>query len=103
MPPFAGNGVGPGQQAAVNDYAAAHAGAENHPEYTGGPRACAIAGLGQGKTVGVIGQANGALQTLLKVAGKVLADQAGGVGVLNASVIGRARAGDADAHTALHA
>ena len=97
--PFAGDGVGAGQQLAVDDDAAADAGAEDHAEHHPGADARAVDGFGQGKAVGIVGDAHLARQQLLQVLPERPADQTGRVGVLDQAAHARFRTGDADADT----
>ena len=62
VPPLAGDPVGAGQYPAIDDNAAADAGAEDHAEHGLHPRAGAIGRLGQGEAVGVVGKSHFALQ-----------------------------------------
>ena len=83
MPPLASNRVGAGQNPAIDDNAAADAGAENDAEDAGRSGGSAIDGFGKSETVGIVGQPHFALQHGLQVAAQGLADQAGRVGVLD--------------------
>jgi hypothetical protein len=94
--PFTGDGIGAAQGPAVDHDAAADAGAEDHAEHHGGTGTGAIDGFRQGKAVGVVGEAHFALQYGLQVALQRLADQAGGIGILDQA--GDARLGARDTH-----
>jgi hypothetical protein len=100
MPPFAGNAVGASENALPDGDAAADASAENHAEDHFCPLAGAVDGFRKGKAVGVVGQANIALQQRLQILAQPLADQAGRVGVLDPPVNGRFGAGRPDADAA---
>ena len=85
---------------AANDDAAADAGAEDDPENDLGAVPGAIDGFGKGKAVGIVGQADFALQQSFEVGAQRAADQAGRVGVLDPPVRQRFGAGNADADRA---
>jgi len=100
VPPFAGNGIGADQHLLADYDAAADTGAENDAEHGLGVAAAAVDGFRQGKAVGVVGQSHLALEQGLQVAAQGLADQAGGVGVLDAPADRGNGAGDANAQGA---
>ena len=97
MAPFAGHGVQPGDGPAVQGDAAADAGAQDHPEHHGGALGGAVGGFGQGKTVGVVGQAHGPAQGGFQVPVERMADQPGRIGILDQAGGRGEGAGDADA------
>ena len=98
--PFAGNRIGPDEHPAVDHDATTDTGAENDAEHHAGIAAGTIDSFRQRKTVGVIGQANVALEQCLQVAAQGFADQAGRVRILDQSVAQRLGAWNADAHGA---
>jgi len=81
--PFACDGVGAVQHAAMRHNAAAHASAEDHAEHDIRAGRGAIGGLGQGKAVGVVGKANFPAQSGLHVLLERPADEAGGIAVFH--------------------
>lgn len=83
MAPFAGNAIGSVQHLAINDDTAAYAGTENNAEDTVFASRRTVAGFGQRKAVGVVGQPHFALEQCLQVAFQRLADQAGRIGILD--------------------
>ncbi len=83
VPPFAGDGVGASHQLPVHDDAATDAGAENDPEDNFGAPAGAVGRLGEGKAVGIVGEADLALEQRFQIVAQRPADQAGRIGVLD--------------------
>jgi hypothetical protein len=100
MAPFAGNAVGPAQELAADDDAAPDAGPQDDPEDDGRAGARPIRRLGDGKAIGIIGQAQrpaeGARQILVEGA----AVEPGGIGVLDQAGRGRDRSRHADSDEA---
>ena len=68
MPPLAGNAVGADEHLPANDNTAADAGAEDDAEHRLGAGPYTVGGFRQHKTVGVVGEADFALQHRLQVA-----------------------------------
>ena len=83
--PFAGDGVGTDQHLAINDNAAAHAGAEDHTEHHLRPRRRAIGRFRKRKTVGIVGQSDRSAECGFEISAQRLADQPGRVGILDKS------------------
>ncbi len=98
VPPLAGDGIGAGEHLAVDDDAAADAGAEDHAEHRLRAGAGTIDGFRQRETVGIVGEAHVASQRRFEVALERLADQAGRVGVLDQARDARFGTRYADAH-----
>ena len=100
VPPFAGDGIAPADQPAIDHQSAAHAGPEYDAEQAPGAGPGAIHGLRQGEAVGIVLQPDGAPESLLQIAVEGRADDPGGIGVLDPPGGGRQGAGNADADTA---
>ena len=98
--PLAGDPVGAIQGPPVHHDAGADPGAQDHPEHHRRPLPGPIHRLGQGKTVGVVGDAHLAAQQGLQVVLQRLADQAGGIRVLDEAAHPRQRPRRADPHRA---
>lgn len=83
VPPLAGNAVAAAHHLPVDDDPAADPGTEDDAEDIVGAGSGPVDRFGKGKAVGVVGQPDFALQNRLQVAAQRLADQAGGIGVLD--------------------
>ena len=81
MAPFPGNVLGTAQERAIDHDTAAHAGAQNHAEHDRFAGPGTIARLGQGKTVGVIGHADFAIEPGFKISLEGLTVQPERVGI----------------------
>ena len=101
--PFAGDRLRAGERPAVDHHAAAHAGAQDDAEHDAAAGGRAIARFGNGKAVGVVGQAHLAAQPALEVGLERPAVQARRVGVLHQAGGRRDRAGMGDADRAARA
>ena len=101
--PFAGDRLRAGERPAVDHHAAAHAGAQDDAEYDAAAGRCAVARLGDGKAIGVVGQPHLAAQPALEVGPQRPAVQPRRVGVLDQAGGGRDRAGMGDADRAARA
>ena len=55
----------------------------DHPEYHVGPGRGAVGGLGDGETVGVVGETNRTPERRAQVRLERFADEAGGIGILD--------------------
>tara|TARA_R100000322_G_scaffold157868_1_gene117956 strand:- start:15168 stop:15872 length:705 start_codon:yes stop_codon:yes gene_type:complete len=98
MPPFAGNGVGPGEERAVDGDAAADARAEDDAEDGGCARRRAIGCFGEGETIGIVCEADLAPECGFEIFSEGMADEPGAVRVFHEAGGGRdcARHTDAD-------
>lgn len=96
MPPLAGNAVAAAHDLAVDDDPAAHAGAEDDAENVVGAGSGAVDRFGKSETVGIVGQPDFTLEHGLQVAAQGLADQAGGIGVLDQAAMLRFGTRNAD-------
>jgi len=95
--PFAGYAIGSVDDSPVHDQAAADSRPQDHAEDDGRSLTRAIDRLGKGKAIGVVGNANLALQTCAQVAEQVAPVEAGRIGVLHRARVARDRAGCAQA------
>ena len=93
MAPFPGDRVRPRQDGAVDDQAGTGSGADDGGEHDTGAGGGAIDGLGQCEAVGVIGDANGAVERGGQVEVQRLADQERGICVFDDPCGGRDGAG----------
>lgn len=95
--PFAADGLGAGPDVAVDDESAAapgaHDDAEDHAVAAGGP----VEGFGEGEAVGVVFDAEGALDEAFEVVMERVAVEAEGVGVFEEAGVGGEGAGGSDA------
>src|SRR5262245_25632610 len=79
-------------QFAFEDEPTAAARAEDHSEQGSGSRTGAVDGLGEGKAVGIVGEAHRLCESVFEIACERLAIEPGGVGVLHAAPAGGDRA-----------
>ena len=95
--PFAGDGVDADERGAAHIHPAAGAGTDDHAEDHFGALCRAVGGLGDHEAVGVVFDFDLAIQLLLQIVEQRLADQPGGIGVLDPAAGRGDGAGDADA------
>ena len=96
MPPFAGKAAGAGDDAAVDDDAAADPGAEDGAEDDTVAATGSLAGFGQRETVCIIGDEHRAAELCHKVGREPSAIDAGDIGAGDAAVGRIDHAGDRD-------
>ena len=97
VPPLAGDRVRAGEDPAVHDDSAARAGPDDDAEDARGSGGRAVARLGEGEAVRVVGEADVAAEEAGEVGAERAAEEPGGVRVLHEAGCGGDRPGHSDA------